>query len=149
MAIAPVRIADEVAYAAERHLKQWLEADGPVTAYGSQWYLEAEVRFGRVEDIQSYVDKVLALLGYDRPVTVRKGRKNASMSRTGTMTIPDTAFGRREMTVLHELAHHLDRTSGHRDQHGPAFQELFVSLLEDTGHPMTARLLAIYFHEAS
>lgn len=150
MAVRRASVADEAAYAAERHLEQWLDTNGPVTAYGSQWWLEAEVKFGRVEDIQPYVEKVLAFLGGDRaPVRVvkaRKGTTRSSMSRDGVMTIADTAYGRRESSVLHELAHHL---SPDDDGHGPRFRAVFVSLLEDTGHPVAARLLEIYFHEAS
>lgn len=143
--------ADKAFYSAEFRVRRWLEQDQPVRAFGTAWALEPEVKFARVEDVQPYVDKVLAHIRCERPIRVRV-RRGASFAHYETlgavMAVPSPEIGGdwalREIVVLHEIAHHLSKGD---HGHGEQFQRAFVGLLNDTGHVVTARLLEIAIWE--
>jgi putative metallohydrolase (TIGR04338 family) len=145
-----VTVADEAFYAVERRMDRWMGMEGPVRAFGGEWFPEPLVRFSDVPDVQPYVDKVLAHIGCERPITVRRrrGSKFAHYEPGGVIAIPSRhnggAYFLREDTVLHEVAHHLSRG----DKHGPRFARTFVDLLTGTGHPVLARMLEIACFEA-
>lgn len=150
-------------YAAEDRLAGWLDAaaghpERVVTIDGIEHRPEVEPRFGDVEDVQAYVDTVLAHLrdvgadfaGRERlEVRVRQragARKAVYEPATPTIAIPPRRIGGgwslRALVVLHELAHHLDASDG--PAHGPGFQATLLRLLEDVGMRRVAGLL----HEA-
>lgn len=143
-------MADEAFYAVERRANRWLTLDGPVRAFGAEWYPEPLVVFSDVPNVQPYVDKVLAHIGCERPIRVRRRRGNrfAHYEPPGVIAIPSRhnggAYFLREDTVLHEIAHHLARGDGH----GPRFARAYVDLLADTGHPVFARMMEIACFEA-
>ena len=143
----------QAVYSAEQRLVRLIDAspDGIVRAFGTKWVVEPEVKFGNVDDVQLYVDRVLAHIGCPRPVTVRH-RRGATMAHyeswDAVIALPPRAIGGgwslRETVVLHELAHHLSRNG---QAHGPEFARALVTLWEDIGSPVTARLLHICLHE--
>lgn len=106
-------------YAAESQL-QWLRDNGcdTVELHGVTFQLEPEARFGDLDSIARYVDRVLAMpqlaarFGRQEPIRVRhrKGHKLAHYEH-GTRTIAihtdGDRFAMRELVVLHEIAHSL------------------------------------------
>ncbi|MEV0334071.1 TIGR04338 family metallohydrolase [Nocardia sp. NPDC050717] len=128
-----------------------------VDVYGSQLTLPVERRFGSVESVQSYVDKVLALnwirTQWERaalPVRVR-ARAGGSAAHyepaAGVLAVPlhtgATAWALRELVVLHELAHHL----GGDDEaaHGPEFCSRYLALVDGVIGPEAALLIRATF----
>ena len=144
-------------YAAEDTLEQWLRVaatDGTVTIDDTTYRPETHAKFADVDDAAAYVDQVMSHLcatgatfdGREQhPVTVRvrRGHKRAVYEHaTSTIAIPDRdhggAWALNELTVLHEIAHHLAPARAH---HGPEFRYTFVRLLESVGKTETAELL--------
>jgi len=143
----------QAVYNAETRLQRLIEAasEGTVRAFGTSWTPEREIKFGNVEDVQRYVDKVLAHIYCERPITVRrrKGNRLAHYEAFGAViALPPREIGGawtlRESVVLHEVAHHLSRQG---ESHGPEFARALVDLLEQIGNPVTSRLLHICLHE--
>ncbi|WP_020142292.1 hypothetical protein [Terracoccus sp. 273MFTsu3.1] len=144
-----VTVSEKAFYAMERRVDRWLEQEGPVRTFGAEWYPEPLVRFSDVPEVQPYVDKVLALVGCDRPIRVRRRRGSAAAHYDdGVIAIPSRhnggAYFLREDTALHEIAHHLTRGDGH----GARFARAYVDLLAATGHPVLARMTEIACFEA-
>ncbi|MCR5977874.1 TIGR04338 family metallohydrolase [Gordonia jinghuaiqii] len=116
---------------------------------GTELTLPAEARFATIEAIEDYVRRVLDLRGVRAsfpgaalPVSVRarRGETSAHYAASvrhsdgvrigGEIAIPVTGEGRwalRELVVLHELAHHLDGTTG--PAHGRGFVLTLVELV--------------------
>lgn len=90
--------------------------------------LPPEGKFGSVESVQAYCDKVTGMVK-DIPVRVR-ARKGDSYAhyKSGVVAVPDGRhrWAMREIVILHELAHHLTRHAG---GHGPEFVAAFIDLL--------------------
>ncbi|MGY3552304.1 putative metallohydrolase (TIGR04338 family) [Williamsia sp. R60] len=112
---------------------------------GTSVTLPPEARFGSVDSVRDYVDRVLSLDSViDRfpraavPVRVRsrRGQREAhyeyrSADGDGVIAVPDAAEGRwamRELVVLHEIAHHLSPGSA-QDKHGPRFAGTLIDLV--------------------
>jgi putative metallohydrolase (TIGR04338 family) len=102
---------------------------------GSTLIIPLERKFGRIEDIQAYVDLCCHVLKVVPPrVRARKTTHKAHYC-AGEIAIPTneaqaagkTGWAMRETVVLHELAHHLARG----DQHGAAFVGKFLSLIKE------------------
>ena len=98
--------------------------------------LPADVRFAGVDEVQGFVDRVLARSATDGGadhgpvrVQVRRGFRMATYSE-GQINIPAAdPRGRWALTrsvVLHEIAHHLTARPGH----GRAFRVTLVTLYE-------------------
>ncbi|WP_280306628.1 TIGR04338 family metallohydrolase [Nocardia neocaledoniensis] len=128
-----------------------------VDVYGSQLTLPVERRFGSVESVQSYVDKVLALnwvrAQWERaalPVRVR-ARAGGSAAHyepaAGVLAVPlhtgATAWALRELVVLHELAHHLADDA--EASHGPEFCSRYIELVDGVIGPEAALLIRATF----
>lgn len=139
---------DETFYSVEFRVRRWMDLaeDGEVRVFGGVWHPEAEVKFTDVDDVQRYVDRVLAHIRCPRPITVRqrRGARFAHYEAGGVMAVPPRHLGGdwalREIVILHEITHHL---VGCRCGHDGAFARAFVNLLSDTGHPVLARMLEI------
>lgn len=145
-------------YAAEDRVAAWLDAhpSSAVVVDGAAYEPEREPRFGDVAAVQAFVDRVLDHLhsagkdygGWEgRPLAVRarRGSRKAHYEpATAMIAVPPREVGGRwalrGLVVLHEVAHHLARSTGDGG-HGPGFRQTFVRLLEDIGHTETARLL--------
>lgn len=119
--------------------------------YGSKIELPIERKFGDLPSIQAYCNAVLALsqvrAKYPKvtPITVRrrKGDKFAHY-QMGEIAINDSGrrWAMREMIVLHELAHHLER-----DGHGPKWRAAFVFLVNECIGPEVGMILGASFHQ--
>ncbi|MGF6882051.1 putative metallohydrolase (TIGR04338 family) [Nocardia sp. GAS34] len=126
-----------------------------VELYGSQITLPIERRFGSVESVQGYVDRVLAL-NWVRARWERSGTPVAVRARAGTaaahyeperavLAVPlhsgGTAWALRELVILHELAHHLAPAEPQLSAHGPEFCSRYLDLVEEIIGPEAALLL--------
>ena len=110
---------------------------------GSQITLPVERKFASVESVQTYVDKVLALnwvrARWSRsaePVRVRaRAGNSAAHYSQGVLAVPlhvgGTAWALRELVILHELAHHLDRPDSTAAPHGPEFVGRYLELVSE------------------
>lgn len=137
-------------YSAEDQLAHWLSRSSPVVLDGETFTPELEPRFTTPQQVQPYVDKVLAhLQGAERsydgrerlPIRVRARAGHAKAHyEEGVIAIPSRerggAWALRGLVVLHEIAHHLGGL-----EHGQQFRSTLIRLLEDLGNPETARLL--------
>ena len=128
-------------YSAELQFRRILKTPGAlIEIVGTTIVTPDERKFGRVEDIQSYVDKVLDYVGHPVPVTIRerKGHTYAHYDHGSlTIAVPDNLWALRESVVLHELAHHMSPETGH----GPAFRSTFTDLVEQVMGPEARFLL--------
>jgi putative metallohydrolase (TIGR04338 family) len=156
----PVRDGRRAAvYAAEDQVGRLLDgaADFPVVEVaGSSITLPVERHFADTASLQRYVDAVLALnwvrgrwpAGAGRAVTVRKrkGTGKAHYEReSATIALPiQTAAGRwarRELVVLHEVAHHLGDAA--EPAHGGAFVARLTELTAGVIGPEVALLFRV------
>jgi putative metallohydrolase (TIGR04338 family) len=124
-------------YAAEEGL-WWLldhSVDDPqVVMGGSTLVLSPEAKFSTPEDVQRYVDQVLAhpavveRFGHSQvSVRKRKGVTKAHYERLGqVIAVPDDKWALRELVVLHELAHHFTLGGA---SHGPIFAGTYIDLV--------------------
>jgi putative metallohydrolase (TIGR04338 family) len=122
---------------------------------GSRLTLPAERRFGDLEAVQGYVDRVLALNWVSRswpraalPVRIREraGSAQAHYERAGaTIAVPTrrsgTGWALRELVVLHELAHHL--AGDPEVPHGGAFTDRLLALVDGVVGPEAALVMRI------
>lgn len=124
-------------YDAEHALCDALGREVPFDFFGSMLTLPLERKFGTVENVQHYVDKVLALnwvrARWDpRPIEVRERRgQDKAHYQCGTIAVPVLrTWALREEVVLHEVAHHLAN-----DGHGPEFAAVLGVLLREIVGP--------------
>ncbi|MFC8526259.1 TIGR04338 family metallohydrolase [Nocardia sp. NPDC057227] len=122
-----------------------------VEVFGSRLTLPVERRFGSVESVAGYVERVLALnwvrAEWPRaavPVRVRARRGAGAAHYEPDGAVLAVPVGRvwalRELVVLHELAHHLAPDSA-EPAHGPAFCARYLALLDGVVGPEAALLL--------
>lgn len=125
-------------YGAENSLHWFYDNSevGSINLMGVPLQLEPEARFGSLESVQAYVDRVLchpAVLshfGTTPPVKIRerKGQRSAHYhANVIAVNTSGTGWALRETVVLHELAHHLTPHDHHG--HGPAFADTLITLL--------------------
>ena len=132
-------------YSAEWDLRRMLKTPGvQVTLAGARFATPDERKFGRVEDVQRYVDSMLAHVGHEVPCAVRQRRGHTKAHYEGNrMALPDNLWCLRETVVLHELAHHFARG----DRHGPAFRSAFCELIEAAMGPEARFMLQVLYFE--
>lgn len=139
-----------------------LESGHPsVIIDGISLVLPPEARFGSLDSIQAYVNRVMAMpsvvaqLGQDVPpaITVRE-RKGHSAAHYegygphgGTIAVHTGKknWAMRELVVLHEMAHHFSRSSD--TAHGPEFADALITLLELVMGPQAALALRLIFDQ--
>ncbi|MGJ0117863.1 TIGR04338 family metallohydrolase [Williamsia sp. MIQD14] len=135
-------------YAAEAMVLSLFESEQPtVELAGTAITLPPEARFGSVESVRTYVDRVLARpsvqerfprAGLDVGVRARRGHTSAhyESAPTPVIAVPESTEGRwalRELVVLHEVSHHL--TEPGVVPHGPEFVGTLVDLVADVLGP--------------
>ena len=122
---------------------------------GSRLTLPPERRFGSIDAVQAYVDKVLALnwvrADWPRaavPIRVREraGSTQAHYERIGAvMAMPGHRSGSgwalRVLVILHELAHHL--AGDGEPSHGGLFVDRLLTLIDGVVGAEAALLLRI------
>jgi len=129
-----------------------------LTIGGTTVTVPAEAKFATVESMQRYVDSVLAMrsvaeLFGGRPTAVRVRARRGSTAahyerETSTIAVPmqsDARWAQRELVLLHELAHHLDRGGG--PAHGPDYVQGYLGLAESVMGPEAAFIMRITFAE--
>jgi putative metallohydrolase (TIGR04338 family) len=147
-------------YAAEQFVRTLFDrvaehGNRSVDFFGATLTLPPEVRFASVDSVQRYVDDVLGLTAVRTrwpavaPVAVRarRGVTAAHYEHDGssaTIAVPDRhgTWALRELVVLHELAHHLDRTE---PPHGPDFVAAFCELADAVMGPEVAHVLRVVY----
>ena len=155
-------------YAAERLVHNVFEraaAGGNVlTIAGTTLTLPPEAKFGSVDSVRDYVERVLAMDGviarFARariPVGVRtrRGQHQAHYEYDPggvacTIAVPVATQGRwamRELVVLHELAHHLSPGSA-IDKHGPRFAGTLIELVGLVLGPEAALVYRVTFGDS-
>lgn len=120
--------------------------------FGAPLTLPPEARFSGVESVQRYVDEVLAMpvvtarWPHAGPVRVRARRgTTAAHYGSGVIAIPEHRPGMwslRELTVLHELVHHLAPDGA---AHGPGFVSTFCDLAGAVMGPEAGYVLRVLF----
>ncbi len=143
-------------YAAEHLLTGMYDnavaADNPMVDMGGglSLTLPPEAKFGSVESIQSYVDRVLALPALSAystsPIRVRhRAGERKAHYQAGVIAIHTgrTNWAMRDLVVLHEIAHHLAQGDGH----GPRFTAALLDLLDAAMGPEVALAARILFSE--
>lgn len=119
-------------YDAEHELQFMLSNGGAVHAYGSTFTLPEERKFGTIENVQTYVNKVYEFLGKANPpeVRARRGETQAHYEHyTHRIAVPEHrgsqhSWAMREVVVLHEIAHSLAPAG-----HGPEWAGTFIDLV--------------------
>lgn len=107
-----------------------------VTVAGSSLVIPLERKFGTIENIQAYVDMVCQSVGQGSTAPRVRSRKSIKRAhyQHGEIAIPTnekqaagkSGWAMREMVVLHELAHHFNRSVG---GHGPEFVGTYLGLI--------------------
>lgn len=146
-------------YAAERFVRTLFDRAGEhasraIDFFGTQLTLPPEARFGSVEAVAAYIDKVLAMPAVQErwqpaalAVRPRRGQSAAHYeNHTGTavVAVPDGTgrWALRELVVLHEVAHHLCRA---QPAHGGAFVSAFCELAEIVMGPEAGHVLRVVY----
>lgn len=124
-----------------------------VTIGGITVTLPPEARFGSVQSVQDYTNRVLThpavmnRFGRPAPISVRarRGTTRAHYEPGAVIAIPEhgTGWALREIVVLHEIAHHLDTSSG--PAHGPDFVDIYLTLLELVIGPEAALVMRLIY----
>lgn len=132
-------------YSAECIVREMLERGGTVQVAGSTLTLPVERKFSRLEEVESYLNKIHGVFGVDLPkprVRVRKGQQFAHYEwATNTLAFPtQSRWAFREMVVLHEYAHFLAWQLWRARSHGKEFQSEFRGLLDAVVGPEAAFL---------
>lgn len=142
-------------YAAESSVRDMVDRGADVDFHGTVLAIEPDRRFGQVTDVPRYLDWVRAHdWGYpDVPaptVRLRRGAAKAAWEAPGVIALPDAAWARRELVVLHEYTHHaLWHTLGPAELgHGPTFCRHFAELVRQAVGPSVGLLLTDAFHTA-
>lgn len=146
----------ERVYDVEDYLHQLLDmtstSEEPVRYQflGSTFILPQERRFASLENVQSYVDGVLALGAVKAtwekasdPVRIAVSKYDfRGMYSKGVIYMPRSLdYGMRETFVLHELAHHLSGSNGHSDK----FRECYCDLVGTVVSEELAWMMNILF----
>lgn len=143
-------------YDAENFVRGMLDAaemsdSRTVSLHGSKFVLPIERKFGDLDSVERYCEKILDLRQIReafpetsrRPIAVRfrKGMRKAHWEFPGVIAVPipkqGFSWAMREIVILHEIAHHL----AIRDQHGADFAGTFLFLIEEIIGPEVAFLL--------
>lgn len=150
-------------YETERLIFRLMERPGggahTVELAGTTITVPAEVKFGSVESVQRYVDRVLGAdsvaQAFDRaavPVSVRDRKSSRAAhytAATAEIAVPAASGNRwamRELVILHEVAHHLAPSGG--PAHGPQFVQTLITLVGLVLGPETALVYRVLLSEA-
>jgi len=142
-------------YDAEALVAGMVDRGAEVRFHGTRLIPEPDRRFGQVADIDRYLRWVRAhSWGYpETPAPVvreRRGTAKAAWESPGTIAVPDAAWARRELVVLHEYAHHaVWHTAAPGDtRHSAQFCRVLADLVRNAVGPSTGLLLTDAFFGA-
>ena len=139
-------------YAAERVVYDALERGGQIEVAGSTLVLPVERRFGNLDNIKDYVERLHSLFGGGVPAPTVRPRKGQTRAHYETganvIAVPlDGTWALREMVILHEYAHCLTRWRDRASGHGPEFQARYTDLVEEVIGPEAGFLLRYSLHQ--
>ncbi|MQA12425.1 MAG: TIGR04338 family metallohydrolase [Pseudonocardiaceae bacterium] len=141
--------------------------DRTVNLFGSQLQLPEERRFGNLEGVQRYIDGVrelnwvrqewperaaVRLRVVPRQMKPGRGERLPVLYADGRISMPgddlrDSEVYRRELVVLHELAHHFAYHI-EANHHGPEFLGVYARLVEEIIGPEMRLLMQMNWYEA-
>lgn len=137
-------------YRSENIISEILDSGGTIEMFGATFTLpeSGQRRFGRVEDIQRYLDALWQMSWvreYNVPqprLRVRRGDRMAHYRRKDhTISIPQADWALTEMVVLHESAHALCDQGGH----GQRFRHIYADLASRAIDPVVGIMLNHHF----
>jgi len=142
-------------YAAESVVLDMIDRGVDVAFHGSSLTVEPDRKFGQVTDIDAYL-RWLRRNSWGYPevpaphVRLRRGAAKASWEAPATIAVPDAAWARRELIVLHEYAHHVTwhQSGGADNSHGPAFCRTLADLIRNAVGAGTGLLVTDSFYRA-
>ena len=139
---------ERAVYGAEDQWSAILDRGGQVDFFGSQLIAPVQIRFGSLDDVESYVVHVCRLRGVAPPrVRHRQGGTRAHYEvEAGVIAIPtDHVWAMRESVVLHEIAHHICVSRDGSTLHDQHFTEIMLALTrENLGHEAELLLRTSY-----
>ena len=120
----------QAVYRAEDQWSSLLDRGGTVDFFGSTLQAPVQLRFGRLEEVVTYVDHACTGYGITPPtVRHRKGGARAHYE-AGVIAIPThEPWAMRESVVLHEVAHHVCVTSAGSTEHDEHFTAAMLVLV--------------------
>lgn len=125
----------QAVYRAEDQWSSILDRGGRVDFFGSQLTAPVQLRFGSLDDVRHYVDRINHKLATpDVRVRERKGGTRAHyevIDGACVIAIPThEAWAMRESVVLHEISHHICASTLHSTHHDQGFTSTMLSLVE-------------------
>ena len=142
-------------YDVEQQVTDMIDRGADVLFHGERLSLAPDRKFGQVADVQRYLDwlRKHEWAGPQTPrplVRVRRGAAKAHWTAPATIALPDAAWARRELVVLHEYAHHLvwHESAGADSGHGPPFCRTFAELVRQAVGPQAGLVLIDAFATA-
>lgn len=140
----------QAVYQAEDQWSAVLDRGGHVDFFGSSINAPVQLRFGSLDDVQDYVDRVCRLrrLPFVH-VRHRQGGTRAHYEDRvdgSVIAIPtNLSWAMRESVVLHEISHHIGATLHASTQHDRNFTSSMLSLAHEfLGHEAELLLRAGY-----
>ncbi len=142
-----------IVYDTETLVIDMVDRGAPVDFHGTRLTPDLDRRFGRVSDVRRYLEWLRSheWAHPDLPevaVRVRRGAAKATWDAPGTIALPDAAWARRELIVLHEYAHHVAWHRWRRNDHGAPFCREQADLVRRAVGPSTGLLLTDAYHRA-
>lgn len=137
-------------YAAEDLMMAMMNRGGTAEIAGSTITIPVERKFGNIDNVRDYVDRLHTVFGADLPaptVRVRKGQTKAHYEAgTNTIAVPDrTRWALREAVVLHEFAHYLAWQRHRASGHGPLFRAEYRDLLANVIAPEAGFMFTVLY----
>lgn len=115
-------------YAAEDQWSAALDRGGRLEFLGSTVDLPVQVRFGTLESMQAYIDRLVERHRCSAVrVRHRRGSTKAHYERAEIAIPTDAAWASRESVLLHEFAHHI---AGADQRHGVSYRARMLALVE-------------------
>ncbi len=140
-------------YAAESLVMDMIDRGADVDFHGSRISVAPDRKFGQVADVERYLTWLrshewgAATVPQPR-VRQRRGAAKATWEAPDVIAIPDAAWARRELVVLHEYAHHVVWHEGGGTRHGAAFCKTLAHLVRNAVGPAAGLLLTDAFFTA-
>lgn len=132
----------QAVYQAEDQWSAVIDRGGTVDFFGSSISAPIQLRFGRLEEVRTYVADVCSNLDVPTPtLRHRKGGTRAHYA-DGVIAIPShEPWAMREAVVLHEITHHICVTRDDNVLHDDRFASLMLDLVRDRLGPEAELLL--------
>lgn len=128
----------QAVYRAEDQWSAVLDRGGEVDFFGSRLTAPLQLRFGNLDDVETYVGRVCSNRDIGPPgVRRRKGGSRAHYEVESRMiAIPvDHTWAMRESVILHEVAHHICVIEHSSNLHDAHFTSIMLSLVRaELGH---------------